>query len=217
MGIIVRTLSEQVFDVVREQIVSGQIASDVPIRQDALAAELGVSKIPLREALARLEQEGLLTSQPNRGYFVRAMSIEEAEEIFALRLALEPDAAALAAASATKDEREQVRDAFARLDRAADENLNEVALRNRELHTVLVRPAGRPLTMQLIERLALMAERYVIAHLGPAGRDARAHREHRGLVKAWLSGDEKSVKQRLAAHIQGTLDDLKQQLSASAD
>src|SRR5579884_3031526 len=205
MAIVVRTLSEQVFDIVREQIVSGQIASDLPIRQDALAAELGVSKIPLREALARLEQEGLLTSQANRGYFVRPMSLHEADEIFALRRAIEPEAAALAAGAANKDERKQVREAFERLDKAINERLNEVALRNREFHTALVRPAARPLTMQLIERLALMAERYVIAHLEPAGRDARAHREHRGLLRAWLAGDQESVKERLSAHIQGTL------------
>src|SRR3546814_15847359 len=81
MSIVVRTLSERVFDIVREQIVVGELATDMPIRQDALAAELGVSKIPVREALARLEQEGLLISHPHRGYLVRPMSAAEADEI----------------------------------------------------------------------------------------------------------------------------------------
>ncbi|MFO4963667.1 GntR family transcriptional regulator, partial [Salmonella enterica subsp. enterica serovar Derby] len=71
MTIVVRTLSDQVFEIVLERIVSGEIPTGAPIRQDALAADLGVSKIPLREALARLEQEGLLVSQANRGYTVR--------------------------------------------------------------------------------------------------------------------------------------------------
>ena len=96
MSLIVRTLSEQIFAIVRERIISGALPRDHPIRQDALATELGVSKIPLREALARLEQEGLLTSQANRGFFVRPMSATEAEEIYELRLALEPEAAARA-------------------------------------------------------------------------------------------------------------------------
>ena len=90
----IRTLSDRLVDVVREFILSGVIAADVPIRQDALAAELRVSKIPLREALARLEQDGLVVSYANRGFFVRPMSPEEAEEIYALRIKLEPDAAA---------------------------------------------------------------------------------------------------------------------------
>src|SRR4051794_4304531 len=119
MSIVVRTLSERVFEVVREQIVSGQLPHDLPIRQDALAAELGVSKIPLREALARLEQEGLLTSHANRGYFVQPMSSAQAEEIFDLRLAIEPVAAARAARYATDSDQLAATESFELLDRAA--------------------------------------------------------------------------------------------------
>src|SRR3954466_8046947 len=121
MSIVVRTLSERVFEVVREQIVTGKLPHDLPIRQDALATELGVSKIPLREALARLEQEGLLTSHANRGYAVRPMSAEEADDIFALRLSIEPAAAAHAATVANDADRDAARIAFEELDKAAGE------------------------------------------------------------------------------------------------
>ena len=66
-SIIVRNLADQLVELVRDRILSGEVPPDLPIRQDALATELGVSKIPLREALTRLEQEGLLRSQANRG------------------------------------------------------------------------------------------------------------------------------------------------------
>src|SRR3546814_17927289 len=105
MSIVVRTLSEQVFEVIRERIVTGRLPHDVAIRQDALAAELGVSKIPLREALARLEQEGLLTSQATRGYFVRRMTAGEADELFALRLAIEPRAPGFVSTVSEAEER----------------------------------------------------------------------------------------------------------------
>ena len=216
MSIVVRTLSERVFELVRERIVTGQLSNEVAIRQDALAAELGISKIPLREALARLEQEGLLTSQPNRGYFVRAMSAEEADEIYALRLALEPAAAAYAAGLATDEERAHALQAFELLDAAANHNPGEVAVRNREFHIALVRPSARLLTTQLIERLSIFAERYVIAHLEPAGRDARAHLEHRGLIDAWLARDADLLERLLADHIRGTQNDLRQQFAAAA-
>ena len=72
----VRTLSDRLMEVVRDMILSGAIAPEVPIRQDALAAELNVSKIPLREALVRLEQDGLVVSHANRGFFVRGMSAQ---------------------------------------------------------------------------------------------------------------------------------------------
>src|SRR5215510_1508719 len=115
----IRTLSDRLVEVLRDFILSGAIESELPIRQDALASELRVSKIPLREALARLEQDGLVVSQPNRGFFVRPMSPEEAEEIYALRLKLEPDAAAVASLKATEADHERARLALAHFDAEA--------------------------------------------------------------------------------------------------
>jgi DNA-binding GntR family transcriptional regulator len=215
MSIVIRTLSERVFEIVREKIVNGTLPVDTAIRQDALASELGVSKIPLREALARLEQEGLLISHANRGYFVQPMSSEQAEEIFALRLSIEPQAAAFAARHAVDEDRAQANRAFQMLESAADSNLADVAVRNRDFHIALVRPGQKLLTTQLVEKLAVLAERYVIAHLEPAGRDARAHREHRTLFDAWTARDARKVQKLLKAHIQGTLDDLRSQFTAN--
>lgn len=214
MSLVVRTLSERVFEVVREQILKGRLPKGEPIRQDALANELGVSKIPLREALARLEQEGLLINHPNRGYYVLPMSREQVDEIFALRLSIEPQAAAYASQVATEEDRAIATRAFHALDTAAASNLADVAVRNREFHIALVEAGQRTLTTQLVERLAILAERYVIAHLEPAGRDARAHVEHRALFDAWLARDKKQVEKLLREHIQGTLKDLRAQFKA---
>jgi DNA-binding GntR family transcriptional regulator len=213
--IVVRTLAERIFEVIRERIVAGQLPVMEPVRQDALAAELGVSKIPLREALARLEHEGLLTSQANRGWFVRPMSHDQAEEIYLLRLAIEPAAAAYACERAEEEDKDAARQAFTLLDAAAAANLNDVAVRNREFHVALVRPGKRLLTTQLVERLEVLAERYVIAHLQPAGRGDRAHNEHQELLDAWLSGSAAKVKDLLTAHIASTLDDLRAHFTAS--
>jgi DNA-binding GntR family transcriptional regulator len=215
-SIVIRTLSERVFEIVREQIVMGKLPEDVPIRQDALASDLGVSKIPLREALARLEQEGLLTSQANRGYFVRAMSAGEVDEIYALRLCIEPAAAAYASGVASEEDRQKALAAFEALDRAANDSLGDVAVRNRDFHTALVRPGGRLLTTQMVERLSILSERYVVAHLKPAGRNARAHVEHKKLIDAWMARDEKQTETLLTEHIQGTLYDLRAELGATA-
>jgi DNA-binding GntR family transcriptional regulator len=214
LSLIVRTLSDRVFEIVREQIVTGRLGDNAPIRQDALAAELGVSKIPLREALARLEQEGLISSQANRGYFVKPLSAERLDELFALRLAIEPQAAAYAASRAGDAERAAAVEAFERLDQAADGNLSEVAVRNRDFHVALVRNADRLLTAQLVERLSILAERYVVAHLEPAGRETRAHQEHRELLEAYLARNGDRLEALLAGHIQATLDDLKTELGA---
>ncbi|PZO76437.1 MAG: GntR family transcriptional regulator [Sphingomonas taxi] len=217
MSIVVRTLSEQVFEIVREQIVTGKLAGHSAIRQDALATELGVSKIPLREALARLEQEGLLTSHANRGYSVQPMSADEADDIFALRLSIEPQAAAYASTVANDADRATAILAFEELDSAASERLAEVAIRNRVFHTALVRPGRRLLTTQMVERLAILAERYVVAHLRPAGREDRAHLEHRQLLDAWLARDDDRMLTLLTSHIQSTLTDLRFQFASARE
>ena len=217
MSIVVRTLSDQVFEIVREQIVTGKLAGHTAIRQDALATELGVSKIPLREALARLEQEGLLTSHANRGYSVQPMSADEADDIFALRLSIEPQAAAYASTVANDNDRATAILAFEELDSAACERLAEVAIRNRVFHTALVRPGRRLLTTQMVERLAILAERYVVAHLRPAGREDRAHLEHRQMLDAWLARDDDRMLTLLTSHIQSTLTDLRAQFDAVRD
>ena len=207
--IIVQTLADRIFAIVRERIVAGTLADDRPIRQDALAAELGVSKIPLREALARLEQEGLLQSAANRGYTVGRLTVEQAEEIYGLRLRLEPAAAARAALVADDADRARLVAAFEALDQAAASDLPRVAICNRQFHMAMVRPIGQPLTIQIIRQLSVLAERYVVKHLQPAGRNTRAHQEHREQLDAFLARDATKLQSLLDAHIRSTLIDLK--------
>lgn len=211
MAFVVQTLSERIFSLVREQILAGKIAPHSAIRQDALAAELGVSKIPLREAFARLEQEGLLVSHANRGFFVRPMSAAEAEEVYALRLKLEPDAVALAAERATAEDQQAAREAFAEIGRAIDAHGVDVGICNRAFHLALVRPAGQPLTTQLLERLHILSERYVAKHLEPEGRDTHANAEHALMLDTWLERRREDVRELAHNHIVETLADLRKQ------
>lgn len=211
MSLVVQTLSEQIFTLVRDRIVTGRIPADTPIRQDALAAELGVSKIPLREALARLEQDRLLVSYANRGFFVRALSAEEAEEVYALRLKLEPEAVGDACKVATDDDKAAARLALKALDQAMVSNKELVGGLNRAFHMSLVQPLGRPLTIQIIERLNIISERYVGKHLEPAGRDDRAHKEHLAMLELWSQGKAKAVADMMHDHIASTLDDLRRE------
>jgi DNA-binding GntR family transcriptional regulator len=209
-----RALPEIIYEDVRARIVSGRLEPGQPVRQDTLAAELGVSKIPLREALTRLEGDGLVVLNPRRGFEVRYLSAEEAEEIFDLRLKVEPAAAALASRRAGAADREAAREAWAGLDAAVAADAPEAPDLNRAFHLALVRPAGRALTTALVERLHNLAERYVRAHLKPEGRPSRARREHEDLFDAWVSGRPHTVETLVRAHIQHALDDLRVQLKS---
>lgn len=210
-----RSLPDQAFEIVRERILSAQLPPLQPIRQDALAAELGISKIPLREALTRLEQQGLLRSAPNRGFFVPALDAQEAEEIFELRLQLEPAAAARACALANPTQRAAVLAAHDALARTSDGAQAQVVGAHRQFHLSLIACDSHRITMRLIERLHALADRYVWIHLQPQGRGRRARLEHRALLEAWLAGDAGAVHAKLAKHLSTTLEDLRSQLRKS--
>lgn len=213
MSIVVRNLSDQLVEVVRNRILSGEVSDRQPIRQDALAAELGVSKIPLREALARLEQDGLVHSQANRGFFVRSLSTDEAEDVYALRLKIEPDAIALAAERADDDDHRTAVEMLSTLDRVTDQRGDGVGAFNRAFHMALIRPGKQFVTVNLLERLHVLSERYVRKHLEQLGRDERANEEHRELLDVWLARDVDRLVALTRDHIQITLDDLRLQLA----
>lgn len=212
MSLVVRNLSDQLVDLVRDRILSGVVLPNSPIRQDALAGELGISKIPLREALARLEQEGLLQSHANRGFFVRPLSTLEAEEVFALRLKLEPGVMVLGAKRANDIQRKAARDVFSTLYQVTEQGGAGVAAFNRSFHLALLRPANQPITLGILERLHVMADRYVRKHLEPLGRNERANEEHLEMLNAWLDRDLKRIRALTVQHLKKTLDDLRDQL-----
>ena len=213
MSILVRTISDQAYEVMRERILNGQMPGGSPVRQDTVADELGVSKIPLREALTRLEQDGLVISFPNRGFIVRSMSADEAEEVFELRLKLEPDAAARACLKVDKADREAAQTALDALERDTWPGGVQNVVLNRQFHMALVRPGVGLVTGQFVERLNILAERYVRMHLEPVGRDNRAHVEHRALLNAWLDRNAERVVELSSAHIMGVLEDIRYQLA----
>lgn len=209
------SLADQLLVQIRNRILSGIVPASVPIRQDALAAEFGISKIPLREVLARLEEEGLVVNHANRGYFVRPMTSEEFEEVYALRLKLEPGVIALAAERANEADHKVANDIFATLYQVTDEHGDGVGAFNRAFHLALIRPSNQFVTISILERLHILSERYVRKHLEPLGRDERANDEHQEILDAWIARDKKRVSSLAKAHTMKSLIDLRQQLKAS--
>src|SRR5258708_40109912 len=94
---LVQSMTSQLIVRFRDRILSGTYAPGSALRQDSLAAEFGTSKIPVREALVQLQSEGLVDIFPNRGFQVRPLAGTELDEVFRLRLQIEPTAVALGA------------------------------------------------------------------------------------------------------------------------
>ena len=88
-----RTLRGQAYDILKRQLLAGELRPGERVNEVVMAARLGISRGPLREAIRNLEQEGLLIAAPHRGTFVRQLTEEEAAELQEVRLALETAAA----------------------------------------------------------------------------------------------------------------------------
>lgn len=212
---LVRTMSTQLTGLMREKIVNGAYAPGTPLPQDAIAAEFGVSKIPVREALLHLHAEGLVDVFAHRGFQVRPLSAREAEEIFQLRLRIEPQAIAAGARLAESQDREGAQNAFHRLHEALSSGRLEGSDDlNRDFHLALVVPRRQPLTHEVLQRLLTLSQRYVRLHLEPRGRSSRADREHEALLAAWMTGETASAEELARQHIQTTYDDLARALGS---
>jgi DNA-binding GntR family transcriptional regulator len=206
---LVQSMTSQLIVRFRDRILSGTYAPGSALRQDSLAAEFGTSKIPVREALVQLQAEGLVDIFPNRGFQVRPLASAELDEVFRLRLQIEPTAVALGAKLASAADHDAARGALEKLNEAtaAGEFASSGRL-NRAFHLLLIVPRLQPVAAEILGRLHTLAQRYVQAHLRPEGRAKRATREHAALLKAWRLGKSKEARALMHSHIKSTRTDL---------
>jgi DNA-binding GntR family transcriptional regulator len=206
---LVQSMTSQLIVRFRDRILSGTYAPGSALRQDGLAAEFGTSKIPVREALVQLQSEGLVDIFPNRGFQVRPLAGAELDEVFRLRLQIEPTAVALGAKLASAADHDAARSALEKLNEAtaAGEFASSGRL-NRAFHLLLIVPRLQPVAAEILSRLHTLAQRYVQAHLRPEGRAKRATREHAALLKAWRLGKSKEARALMHSHIKSTRADL---------
>lgn len=206
---LIRSTSGQITARIREKIVNGVYPPGSPLLQDAIAAELGVSKIPVREALVQLRAEGLVDVPTHRGFQVRPLSGSEVDEVFRLRLQIEPAAVAEGCRRAEACDREAARLALEQLNASLDSGeLDGSGSLNHAFHLALVVPRLQPITAEMLNRLHTLSQRYIRMHLLPHGRTRRANLEHTAVYQAWLSGDAEAVRRLTHTHIAATREDL---------
>lgn len=197
-SLIRRSTARQVLDAVRERIVSGAYPSGEKLDEARLAAELGVSRTPLREALAQLERDGLITHEPHRGRLVapcdadgvrQSYPILAAYEALAVRLTPRFDAAALASLNAAND---------AILEPALDGRGRHA--RDRAFHDALCAACGNARLLELIDREKSVAARYD----GGARRGlldaADSHHDHAAVIAALARDDRDAAVAALTRH-----------------
>lgn len=193
--------SDLIFDALREAIFTGVLQDGEHLRQDKLAEMFNTSRIPVREALARLEQQGLVSNERYRGTTVSALSPEEIKEIFELRALLESDVIRHAVARISDE-------TLARVKTFCDEFASEPDSAkwgdlNRNIHYTLYESAERPYHLRVIKTTLDRIERYLRAQLALTDGMERANREHLGILEACIDRDADLASKRTRDHILG--------------
>jgi DNA-binding GntR family transcriptional regulator len=190
---------ELIAESLRQAIIEGLLSPGQSLRQENLAKHFAVSRIPVREALRRLESEGWIELQRHRGARVTPLSAEEVREIYEIRASLEVTALQLAAPLHTARSLKQVA-AVLRLSHGA-KDVSLYAQYNREFHLALYAPAKRSRLLGIVDSLHSQGERYLRLKLGMPSQKQQSDAEHQQIFDAVRAGAIDSAVQILQSHL----------------
>ena len=198
-----QSLASAVAESLRIKIIRGELQEGQQLRQDAIAAECEVSRIPVREALRQLEAEGLITIVANRGAVVSALSPDEIYQLFEIRAVLETYILRQALPNLAKADfrkAEEILKKYINLVET-DKEITSWGQWNWQFHSTLYAPADRPVLLGLLHTLNNNCDRYTRLHLLFTRDLHRAGRAHRELLSACKTKNPDKAAKALWHHI----------------
>jgi DNA-binding GntR family transcriptional regulator len=190
---------------VRTAITAGEWPPGTRIRQEDLSAQFGASRVPVRQALQLLEQEGLVTVVANSGAWVTSLTLTECEEVYRMRERLEPLLLGMSSPGLSPETLEELADLAGRISAAGSDTDLFLALDTR-FHLLSYTAARTAHLGDLVQRLWNITAPYRRAYVSTWTDEARriAHEEHHLMVAALREGDNEEAERVLAAHIRRT-------------
>ncbi len=211
------TAQQAVLAELRRAIIEGELAPGTQVVQDALAEKLGVSRVPIREALRILQGEGQISYAPHRGYFIAELNIEELLEIQRLRALLEPEAVTKAILALTDHDIEEMTSAYAEMEEAAATgDIAGVNVAHTRFHFTLLTPCGMPRLIRILRQLWDTADPYRAIYHGNEPSRQKAQAEHAQILEAARARDQVRLLVLLTEHRQHTVDRLSGPLAKHA-
>lgn len=201
-----------IFDALKKAIIEGEIEEGAPLRQDEIAKMFNTSRIPVREAILRLEEHGLVKSQRYKGAVVSGLSSKEASEIFDFRAVLEPHVIRHAVPKMTPDILAEARKYCEEFHTEADPM--KWGDLNRLFHATLYDASGLTYHLEAIDGALNRIDRYLRAQLVLSNGMVRANDEHMQIQKACEQGDADKAAELTERHILGARDSLILHLSS---
>lgn len=192
------TVADQVCAELRRRIVAGEYEGGMRLRQEEIAAELGISRSPLREALRQLEAEGLVTLTSQKGATVTPIHPEEINELFELRLLIEPHLLQLSIPKFTEADFNAAETTISQM---KDADMSQWSKLNWQLHMQLYQPAQRPTIIRKLERIHQTIDRYLRVQVTLTDGREKAHEEHQAILHACRTRDIELATAMLRSHI----------------
>lgn len=198
-----KPLRELVFESLREAIINGKLGPSERLMEIQLAEEMGVSRTPVREAIRKLELEGLVVMIPRKGAYVAGLSLKDIADVFEIRGALEGLAAELAAERATEEEMEAMERFLMKISEEIESgDLSKVVETDTNFHTLIYQASRNTRLSQIISNLREQIQRSRTTSLSYPGRMKTALEEHRKIVEAISSRDGELARSLAQEHIE---------------
>ena len=197
-----KPLREIVYEELKRQIMVGEILPGTRMMEVELADEMGVSRTPVREAIRKMEKEGLVTIEPRRGAYASDISVQEMVDVLEVRQDLEGMAAALAAKKINDDQKPELRALTDRYRKAIDSgNVAQIIELDEEFHEMIVGISGNKTLIQMVSKLQELALRFRYMYYEDFSRFRNQPTEHEHITEAIISGDSDAARQLAEEHL----------------
>lgn len=204
-----KSLEEQVYSKLEEEILTGLYKHGDALTELSLSSRLGVSRTPVRSALHRLAEDGLVEITPNRGAIVVGITVEDLIETYKIRMRLEGLASAMAAGRITESEitalNESVELSEYYIGKQDAEHLKEL---DTTFHSIIYRASGNRMLCRILSELHRNIKTYRKKSLTVPGRLEKSTEEHREILAAICSGDAERADKLTSLHIQRAMNNM---------
>lgn len=196
------TLTDRVYEILREDILNNRLVPDTPLQEAVIARNLGVSRGPVREALQKLSAEGFVEIMAHRGAVVSSLTLHDFIDAYRVREALESLATRLAANKLTEADLNALQDLHEEMIRHAEtEAVDAFFAANAKFHNLLVMSSNNRMLIEIYFPLIDQMRRYRMKSLTLRGGLSRSCDEHKAILDAIKAGDANSAAQLMSVHI----------------
>ena len=197
-----KPLREIVYEELKRQILKGEIAPGHRMMEVELADDMGVSRTPVREAIRKLEKEGLVTIEPRKGAYASDISIKDMVDVLEVRQYLESLAAGMAAAKITPEEKLRLQEATEAYKKAVEsEDTSEIIKWDENFHKTIVDCSGNKTLIQMISQVQELALRFRYIFYDDFSRYKNQPLEHQEIEEAIMSGNVEKARKEADEHL----------------